>query len=59
MYILIDNITRKMFFKGIDDVYNRPAFTFYMKDALVLDSEEESVKLADEYNLTIKRVGNL
>lgn len=59
MFVLIDNLTRKMFFKGIDNVYNRPSFTFYMKDALIVDTEEEAMKLVDEYNLTLKRVRDL
>ena len=59
MFILIDNLTHKMFFKGIDSVCNKPSLTFYMKDALMVDTEDEARILADEYNLTIKRVRDL
>lgn len=56
MYVLMDNLIKKMYFKGIDKIYNRESYTYYIDNALKIETLDEARMLADMYNLSIKNL---
>lgn len=55
MYILIDTLTKELYFKGIDEIHSKPSFTYYMKNAIRVN-EDEARMLAQQYNLKIIKI---
>lgn len=55
MYILLDKINNDLYFKGIDEIYNKPSFTYYMENAIRVN-EDEAIMLSQQYNLEIIKI---